>query len=361
MFSPVFLARALVLLLFAVGVYFFHGFITPVLAALVISVATWPLYKRMREGIGNRTLAATVALLIAIMFMFVPMFFMAKYAIQESSTILAWLSQARHNAVPVPRWVADLPVGGGWITEQWNEYLGQPGAINEVLQSMGIANISKLYANFIVAGGSLFHVVLTTLFILITLFFLYRDGPSFAKQLDSAGEYFFPERWYRYSRIIPLAIRSTVLGMVVIAVGEGIVLGTAYWIAGVPSPVILGIITGVMALIPGGAPLSFTLVSLYLIGTDSVMPGILLFVWGATELFFVDKFLRPRLVGGPMRLPFLPTFFGLIGGVKTMGFLGLFIGPALMALLVTIWREFIHDVRVSQGNAKGMLPPSDEL
>ncbi len=361
MFSPVFLARALVLLLFAVGVYFFHGFITPVLAALVISVATWPLFKRMRRLIGNRTLAATVALLIAIMFMFVPMFFMAKYAVQEFSAILAWLGEARHNAVPVPSWVHNLPMGKEWVTEQWIEYLGQPGAINEMLQSMGLANISRLYTNFLVAGGSLFHIVLTTLFILITLFFLYRDGPSFAKQLDSAGEYFFPERWYRYSRIIPLAIRSTVLGMVVIAVGEGIVLGMAYWIAGVPSPVILGIITGAMALIPGGAPLSFTLVSLYLIGTDSVMPGVLLFMWGSGELFFVDKFLRPRLVGGPMRLPFLPTFFGLIGGVKTMGFLGLFIGPALMALLVTIWREFIHDVRSSQGNTYDLTPPSDEL
>jgi predicted PurR-regulated permease PerM len=71
----------------------------------------------------------------------------------------------------------------------------------------------------------------------------------------------------------------------------------------------------------------------------------LLFIWGTTELFLVDKFLRPRLVGHPMRLPFLPTFFGLIGGVKTMGFLGLFIGPALMALLVTMWREFIQDIR----------------
>lgn len=361
MFSPVFLARALVLLLFAVGVYFFHGFITPVLAALVISIATWPLYKRMQGWIGNRTLAATIALIIAILFMFVPMFYMAKYAIQEFAVILAWLGEARQNAVPVPAWVNTLPFGREWAIEQWGEYLGQPGAINQMLQSMGLANISKLYANFIVAGGSLFHIVLTTLFILITLFFLYRDGPSFAKQLDSAGEYFFPERWYRYSRIIPLAIRSTVLGMVVIAVGEGIVLGIAYWIAGVPSPVILGIITGAMAMIPGGAPLSFTLVSLYLIGTDSVMEGVLLFVWGATELFFVDKFLRPRLVGQPMRLPFLPTFFGLIGGVKTMGFLGLFIGPALMALLVTIWREFIHDVRVSRGEAEGILPPSDEL
>lgn len=57
----------------------------------------------------------------------------------------------------------------------------------------------------------------------------------------------------------------------------------------------------------------------------------------------VDKTLRPRLVGGPIKLPFLPTFFGLIGGVKTMGIVGLFVGPVLMALLVASWREWLHD------------------
>jgi predicted PurR-regulated permease PerM len=122
-----------------------------------------------------------------------------------------------------------------------------------------------------------------------------------------------------------------------------VVLGTAYWLAGVPSPVTLGALTGVMALIPGGAPLSFTLVSIYLAASGSMFAGAALFLWGAVELFIVDKTLRPKLVGGPIKLPFLPTFFGLIGGVKTMGFLGLFIGPVLMALLVAIWREWLHE------------------
>jgi predicted PurR-regulated permease PerM len=146
--------------------------------------------------------------------------------------------------------------------------------------------------------------------------------------------------------------------MTLIAIGEGIVLGTAYWIAGVPSPVTLGVITGVMALIPGGAPLSFTLVSAYLVASGSPLAGIALFAWGATELFIVDKTLRPKLVGGPIKLPFLPTFFGLIGGVKTMGFLGLFIGPVLMALLVAIWREWLHEMRAQEAaEAAAEAPP----
>jgi predicted PurR-regulated permease PerM len=107
--------------------------------------------------------------------------------------------------------------------------------------------------------------------------------------------------------------------------------------------VTLGVITGLMALIPGGAPLCFSLVSVYLVASGSPIAGIALFAWGSTELFIVDKTLRPKLVGGPVKLPFLPTFFGLIGGVKTMGFVGLFVGPVLMALLVALWREWVRE------------------
>src|SRR5690606_34677523 len=121
----------------------------------------------------------------------------------------------------------------------------------------------------------------------------------------------------RFSRVVPATVSSTVIGMGVIALGEGVILGIAYAIAGVPSPVALGVVTGFMALIPGGAPLAFTLVSLYLFGSGHTVEGIALFIWGSVELFIVDKTLRPRLVGGPIKLPFLPTFFGLIGGVQT--------------------------------------------
>jgi predicted PurR-regulated permease PerM len=117
--------------------------------------------------------------------------------------------------------------------------------------------------------------------------------------------------------------------------------------------VLLGVITAVMAMIPGGAPLSFTLVSLYLVGSGEALTGLALFAWGSIELFIVDKTLRPRLVGGPVKLPFLPTFFGLVGGVTTMGFVGLFIGPVLMALIVALWREWVLEVQESD-----QQPPS---
>ncbi|HEY0120469.1 MAG TPA: AI-2E family transporter [Rhizobium sp.] len=342
-------ARWLLILIAAAAIYFFHGFIIPVLAALVIGFASWPLYSDLRRRTGgNNTIAATIAIILIVTFLVLPIVFAVVYTSGEVKDWFAWAVHANRFGAPTPQWITALPVIGPWLDEQWTQYIGDPGSIGELAQVVSGANIGNIYRAVLAAGGGAFHVVLTLLFMLIALFFVYRDGSSFVRQVDLIGERILPSRWERISRVVPATISSTVMGMTVIAIGEGIVLGLAYWIAGVPSPVTLGVLTGIMALVPGGAPLSFTLVSIYLLASGDHIAGIGLIVWGTVELFVVDKTLRPKLVGGPIKLPFLPTFFGLVGGVKTMGFLGLFIGPVLMAIIVAIWREWIREVELAE-------------
>ena len=346
--SPVSAARWLLVLVVLAGIYFFHGFVVPVLAALVIAFASWPLYTRLLARVnGRRTLAASIAILLILGFIVGPILFASTYAFHEVRDWIGWAVQTNRVGAPTPDWIRALPIVGGWLDMQWTRFLDHPGAIGELTQIVSGANIGNIYRVALAAGGKAFNLLLAMLFMLIALFFIYRDGQAFAAQVDRLGERILPMRWERFSRIVPATISSTVTGMTLIAIGEGIVLGTAYWIAGVPSAVTLGVLTGVMALFPGGAPLSFTLVSVYLVSSGSLVAGLALLAWGSVELFIVDKTLRPRLVGGPIKLPFLPTFFGLIGGVKTMGFVGLFIGPVLMALLVAIWREWIRDLETS--------------
>ena len=360
--APISVARWLLVLVLAAGVYFFHGFLVPVLAALVIGFASWPIYSDiLRHCGGSRPLAATIAILLILAFLIVPLVMAVSYTITEVGVWFNWAVETNRTGSETPGWMATLPGVGQWVDEQWYRYIGHPGAIGELVQIVSGANIGSIYRAVLAAGTGLFDLMLTLLFMMIALFFVYKDGEKFAGQVDTLGERILPVRWSRISRVVPATISSTVMGMTLIAIGEGIVLGVAYWIAGVPSPVTLGVITGVMALIPGGAPLSFTLVSLYLIASGSPVAGLALFAWGATELFIVDKTLRPRLVGGPIKLPFLPTFFGLIGGVKTMGFLGLFIGPVLMALLVAVWREWLHEMRAAQVSPAFPETPAVEL
>lgn len=337
-------ARWLLFLVLIAGIYFFHGFIVPVLAALIVAFATWPLYQRLlRLCSGRRALASAIAILLILVVIVVPMTMALSFALKEAQEWMAWLMEANRVGVSAPGWIAALPFAGEWLAEQWNEHLNHPHAISELIQIASGEHLGNISRVIMTMSGKAFSLALALLFMLITLFFLYRDGHRLVAQLDRVGEDVLPARWQRFSRMVPATVTATVIGMGVIAIGEGIVLGFAYWLAGVPSPVALGVITGVMALIPGGAPLSFTLVSLYLVGSGDHVAGVALFAWGSVELFIVDKTIRPTLVGGPIKLPFLLTFFGLIGGVKTMGLVGLFVGPVLMSLLLAIWREWVHE------------------
>ncbi|TDQ33531.1 AI-2E family transporter [Phyllobacterium brassicacearum] len=343
--SPASAARWLIVAIIVAGIYFFHGFLVPVLAALVIAFASWPVFRRLRMALGgNKTVAAIAAILLLLTFIIVPVALAGVYAGNEISEWVKWAVEVNRYGAPPPQWIVGLPLIGEWLSQMWVQHVGPPGALGHLLQIGTGANFGSIYRAVVIAGGGAFTLLLTTIFMLIALFFIFKDGEAFAEQIDRLGERLLPTRWERISRVVPATISSTVTGMTIIAIGEGVVLGGAYWIAGVPSPATLGVITAIMALVPGGAPLCFSLVSLYLVGSGSPLAGLLLFIWGSTELFIVDKTLRPKLVGGPVKLAFLPTFFGLIGGVKTMGFLGLFIGPVLMALLVAIWREWLREI-----------------
>lgn len=176
------------------------------------------------------------------------------------------------------------------------------------------------------------------LFSLIVLVCIYIHGARIALSLKALAPRIHP-RAPEFLLAIPVAVRATALGMGLVALLEGLVLGVAYWLAGLPSPALLGLITSVMALIPGGAPLSFTIASIFLYMTGHPVNAIALFAWGTCELFLVDKFLRPKLIGHVIHLPFLPVFVGLVGGLQMFGVLGLVYGPSVMLLGIMLWRR----------------------
>lgn len=332
-------------LLFA-GIYFFHQFFAPGLAAVIIAVVTWPAYKDLLHLTRDRsTVSASIAIVFITLLIVLPILWLGHYLLFQFQGVSNFLVQLNRYGGVTPDWIKNLPLVGDQLNMLWIEYLGKENGLNELLQLAGMQRVTG-FANYILALGKQFASTgFYLLFILIILFFLYKDGRRLQGNLSKVGHIIFLDRWERISGVIPIMIRSTVVGMVTIAIGEGIVFGFIYWLVGIPSStaLTLGIMTGIFALIPGGAPLSMSMVSLYLVGSGMVTNGIVLFAWGTCQLFIVDKTIRPRLVGGPAKLPFLPTFFGLVGGLQTMGMLGLFIGPVLMALLLVIWREWVYD------------------
>lgn len=337
-------AKWLIIFILITGVYFFNVFILPVLAAMIIGFATWPTHQNLVHFCRGKTwLSASIMMTLIILVIIVPFFWLCHYLITEAQVGIAWLKNLNSYGSATPPWIKNLPLIGAYLNQVWMDLLSEPYGVSAVARDLGFGRMANLGTYALSLGKNIGGIALALAFMLITLFFFYKDGYKFGIQIDKVGETILPKRWYRISRVVPTMVSSTVTGMVIIAIGEGIVLGFCYWLAGAPSPVTLGILTGFLALIPGGAPLSMSLVSLYLLGSGNSFNGITLFIWGAVELFIVDKTIRPRLVGGPAKLAFLPTFFGLVGGVKTLGIVGLFTGPVVMALLVAIWREWLID------------------
>ncbi len=128
-------------------------------------------------------------------------------------------------------------------------------------------------------------------------------------------------------------------GVVLVGLAEGLIIGISYWIADAPHAAILGLSTGALAMIPFAAPLIFTGVSITLMAQGNMVGSIGVFIFGTLVLAVGDHVVRPKIIGNSVELPFLWVLFGILGGVEVFGLIGLFIGPALMALVVMMWND----------------------
>jgi predicted PurR-regulated permease PerM len=131
-----------------------------------------------------------------------------------------------------------------------------------------------------------------------------------------------------------------VVGLVLVGLAEGLILGVVYFFVGLPYPASIGAVTGVAAVIPFAAPTVFCVAALYLIAQGKLVAAIVIVASGFIVVFVADHVVRPVLIGGHARLPFLWVLLGILGGVETLGFLGLFVGPAVLAALMALWREW---------------------
>ena len=133
-------------------------------------------------------------------------------------------------------------------------------------------------------------------------------------------------------------VRETVNGQLFVGLGEGFVLGMAYAVCGLPHPLLLGALTVVLAIIPLGAPLLVAAASLILVIQSNTIQGFGLLAFGSF-VFLAEYFVRPLLIGSSARLSFLWVLLGIFGGLSTFGLIGLFLGPAILAALIALWRE----------------------
>jgi predicted PurR-regulated permease PerM len=201
---------------------------------------------------------------------------------------------------------------------------------------MNTSSIRELGANL---GANAVHRVVLFGISLLTLFFLFRHGESISMQCRTASRKLFGERGERVALQMVASVHGTVAGLVLVAIGEGILLGVVYFLTKLPHPILFGVATAIAAMIPFAAVLAVGLAALVLLGSGGVGPALIVVLAGFAVIFVADHFVRPKLIGGATKLPFLWVLLGILGGVESFQLLGLFLGPAIMAALMLLWRE----------------------
>lgn len=324
--------------------YTIHGFLGALAWGVVLAVATWPLYRKTalrwpglaRKGVLLPLLSTA---LMALIFL-VPMGVVGVQAVNEAQNVLLLMHHAQSGGIPVPQWVQSLPAGQKTVTSWWEKNLSDPASADALLHyfdSQGLA-VTRLL------GSQVAHRGVQFFFSILTLFFLYKDGDVIIRQCILVSRRAFGRRGERIGEQIVASIHGTVAGLVLVGVGEGFLMAFVYMLTGVPHPALLGAATAVAAMIPFCAMLPVVLAGgLLLIGGTSAFLVMTVIATGAVVIFVADHFVRPGLIGGTTKLPFLWVLLGIIGGAETWGLLGLFVGPAAMAALHLLWTSWARE------------------
>jgi len=255
----------------------------------------------------------------------------------EIQILVSWLEEVRRNGLAAPDWLPQIPFVGAAADDWWHDNLAGPQRAASFLGHLNRGDIVAVGQN---VGEQLIRRTVTFTFTIVTLFFLFRAGESISASLLYVGRQLFGPRGQQLSRQIAASIHGTVDGLVIVGLGEGLVLGIAYYLAGVPNATLFGAATAVAAIIPFGAPLLFTVVSILLLLQGAKIAAVVIFAFGLLVMAIADHVVRPVVIGGATRLPFLWVLLGILGGVETWGLIGLFLGPAIMAVLILLWREW---------------------
>jgi predicted PurR-regulated permease PerM len=324
-------------------------FLTPIVTAALLAISIYPLFLRLGRYIRNRNAAALLATLLVLIAILLPTVLIVNRLAHETGELYGWLN-------------AQQSLEGGW-----REYVGslvdppldwvatRIGVSQQQLKQAaldGLQNVSAALLNWakslVVNIGS---TIVNTVIMLLTLFFLLRDGVRIRERIGSL----LPIEGRRYEQLIETisaSIVANIYGVLAVSVTQGVLGAIGYTIASLPSVMLWSVATALFSMIPlAGAASVWALASIYLIAIGSWGKAIFMLAWGAGVISTADNIVRPLVLSGRVKLHALLIFLSLLGGVKAFGIIGLFIGPIIvsfaMALLKILEEERLEWERSS--------------
>jgi predicted PurR-regulated permease PerM len=312
--------------------------------AALIAITAWPIYIRFALLISGRRSSSLAPLLFTLLtglVLLVPIVLTVHQVAQVSDAFVRALNRLRESGIPVPAWLAQLPVAGEYLDLWWRSNLSNPEAMAVWFRGVNFENLTAWTSTL---GGALLHRLFLFVITLTALFLVLRDGTWLADRALATADRLLGEPGARLLSKVADTTRATVNGTVAGSIVKGAVVGIAYVLTGVPHPLLFTVLTTVLAMVPLGAWIALAAAALTLsVDGASQLAPVGLFAFGAVTLLIGDNLILPALIGGTARLPFLLVLIGILGGLQSFGLVGLFLGPVIMAALLTVSREWIGD------------------
>lgn len=327
----------------------FQPFLNVLMWAAVLAVVFYPMHWRIRAQTRRPTLAAALSTLLVVLFILLPVTFITVAVVRELTQVAQSFQAPDHSwNIPVPAVVTRLiDWAGQYVDVQLDRELARK-FLAERMQTWG----TTLAASTLMVVGGAVGAVTQTLLVIFTLFYFFRDG----ERIRQATYETVPLERVQWQDIITRTkevIGATVYGVLAIAAIQG-TLGTfIFWVLGLPSPLLWGVVMFFLSMIPmAGAFLVWVPAALYLALTGAITQAVVLVVWGVLVIGGIDNILSPRLVGRRASLHELLIFFAVLGGLQVFGVLGLILGPVVVAMTLAL----IEMVRQSGHPPEDTLP-----
>lgn len=331
---------ALVVLLIVGCVAVLLPFIGAVLFAFVIWVCTWESYaSRLLPRLGGRdTLGAALLVVALTLILLLPTVFLAGALVSGADGLFERIRPYFEQGLPAapPAWFAGIPLVGELLGKFWQEMAGNREALNELLgQLLGPARQFLLAAGRVTANG-----LLQLALVLFVVFFLYRDGAALSQALRTGARKLGGELGEGMLDKARGTVVGVMLGIVGTAFAQAVVAVVGFLIAGAPAPLLLGLATFFLSMIPVGPPLIWGGAAFWLYDQGQTGWAIFMALYGVLVISSIDNLVKPILIARGAGLSILLIALGVLGGVWVFGFIGIFLGPVLLALgqmLLTRW------------------------
>ena len=338
-------ARVAGIALLAIGCFLVvRPFLAALLFAAVLVLSTWPAFRWLKDRVGGRNgLAAflfAVGMLLAIA---LPVGLAAYSLVTHSAQAIDFVRGALDRGpFALPDWVVGLPVAGPWLDEYWHRLLGS----REEMVALG-RRLAEPAKGFLVAAGTAAGQGLLQILLAIFVgFFFYRDGEAIATMVRAAMTRLAgSERGLSVVATAQNAVKGVVYGLIGTALAQAAVALAGFLVAGVPAPLLLAALTFVLSLVPMGPVFIWGGAAAWLYLQDDTGWAVFMVAYGALVISSVDNFVKPILMSRAGGLSMLLVVLGVFGGAVAFGFIGIFVGPALLAVawsLVNAWLESQH-------------------